>query len=131
VSAEGWGEFPILVEIHVRNGGVVKFTHYLKLTSPESIVVNESFDNILHNSLIDLSSIPDLVIVPDVPVFSEFVSIGSVVDYTSVEEAFLATNGPILQTLADNVASLTKRAMLKEMEYYTILNSKTPSSPTK
>jgi hypothetical protein len=101
------------------------------LTSPESIVVNESFDNILLNSLVDSKAIPNFSTIPDVPVFSDFVSTGSVVDYTSAEEAFIATNGPILQKLADTVASLTKRAMLKEMEYYTILNSKTPSSPSK
>ena len=116
----------------MRKGGVVKLSHYLKLTSPESIVVNESFDNIVsHSSLVDLESIPNLATIPFVPVFSEFVSTGSVVDYTSAEEAFLATNAPIFQKLAENVASLTKRAMLKEMEYYTILNSKSPSSPSK
>jgi hypothetical protein len=115
----------------VRKGGVVKLSHYLKLTSPESIVVNESFDNIVSHSLVDLESIPNLATIPVVPVFSEFVSSGSVVDYTSAEEAFLATNAPIFQKLAENVASLTKRAMLKEMEYYTILNSKSPSSPSK
>ena len=109
----------------------MKLTHYLKLTSPEPLVVNESLDDILCDSLIDSESIPDLPSVPDIPVFSEFVNSGMVVDYISAEEAFLVNNGPILERLAANVESLTKRALLKDMEYYTVMNSKLPSSPHK
>lgn len=130
-SAEGWGEFPILIEIHLRRGGSVKLTHYLKLTSPEPIVVNESLDNIMCDSLIDFESIPNLTSVPEIPVFSEFVNLGMAVDYISAEEAFLVANGPILRKLAENVESLTKRAILKDMEYFTVLNSKIPTSPQK
>lgn len=131
MTAEGWGEFPILIEIHLRNSSSIKLTHYLKLTSLEPIVVNESFDNIMCNFPIDLDSIPNLTSVPEIPVFSEFVQSGSVVDYISAEEAFMGTNGPILDKLRENVASLTRRAIMKDMEYYTILTSKTPGSPQK
>ena len=131
MTAEGWGEFPILIEIHLRNSSSIKLTHYLKLTSLEPIVVNESFDNIMCNFPIDLDSIPNLTTVPEIPVFSEFVQSGSVVDYISAEEAFMGTNGPILDKLRENVASLTRRAIMKDMEYYTILTSKTPGSPQK
>ena len=44
MSAEGWGEFPIIVEIFVRNSGSVKLTHYLKLNAPERYVVSETLD---------------------------------------------------------------------------------------
>lgn len=94
-------------------------------------MVNESFDNIMCNFPIDLDSIPNLTSVPEIPVFSEFVQSGSVVDYISAEEAFMGTNGPILDKLRENVASLTRRAIMKDMEYYTILISKTPGSPQK
>ena len=110
---------------------MVKLTHYLKLTSPEPLVVNESLDDLLYDSFIPPETIPDLSGVPEIPVFSEFVNCGMVVDYISAEEAFLATNGPILERLTASVGSLTKRALLKDLEYYTVLNSKLPASPHK
>ena len=109
----------------------MKLTHYLKLTSPEPLVVNESLDDILCDAPIDHESIPDLKSVPEIGVFSEFVNSGLVADYISAEESFLDTNGPILEKLRANVESLTKRALLKDMEYYTVLNSKLPPSPHK
>jgi hypothetical protein len=46
-SADGWGEFPIHIQIFPRVGSSVKCVHYLKLDSVKDVVVNESFDYLI------------------------------------------------------------------------------------
>ena len=46
ISADGWGEFPIHIQIVPRVGSSVKCVHYLKLDSVKDVVVNETFDYI-------------------------------------------------------------------------------------
>jgi len=125
VSEQGWGEFPILIEVVLKNGESVKLSHYLKLTSPDPIVVNETYDTLIMKSspvVYDLSKIPDLRALPDVPVFSEFFASGAMFDYQSAETQFLETNSTVLEQLKARVHDLTRKALQKDIEVYTVLN---------
>ena len=47
ISDEGWGEFPVGLELTLRHGGNLKLTHYLKLDSPDPIIVNQTFETLI------------------------------------------------------------------------------------
>ena len=100
----------------------MKLSHYLKLNSPEPVVVNESYDQIPLGYPLDISSIPDYEIPDDIPVFSEYIAITIPTDYLSIENSFLSANASVIERLRENVEALTKMALFKEIEVLTVLN---------
>ncbi len=94
------------------------------MNSPESIIVNESFDQLIVKSSPDINSsnIPDLKVLPDIPIFSEFFASGAMVDYTAIEKQFMDTNANVLEQLKMKVDDLTRKSLKKDIEVYTVLN---------
>lgn len=121
VSAEGWGEFPIGIEIFIRDGGSVKLTHLLRLNSPDSIVVNETFDTIVL-AQDQADPFPELPKSSNVPVFSEYISRGGRVEYVEIENQFLSCNELTLTQLNQSIEKLTSAVLQKESEIFSVLN---------
>ena len=106
----------------------MKITHDLKLNVPEKIVVNETFDVIEFPPSVKLLSLTDRNDEGEFPVFSEYVSSGKLVDYTALENAYIAANLPILERLQKSVESLSVKALEAQIEWLSLLNKSTPST---
>lgn len=116
MSEQGWGEFPIQIEIFPKKGHPTKLSHYLKLNAPERIVVNESYEHLEVAQSVTLSELPHLLANSDETVMSEYFSTHMAIDYTSLEESFLAANEELRDALISIVHDLGQRALSKAEE---------------
>lgn len=112
VSAEGWGEFPLHIEIIPKKGLPIKVTHYLKLNAPDRIVVNETFEYVPTKLHASLDSIPSLLAL-ETPVMAEYFLKHNPIDYVSLEEAFLSANAHLLGNHRVSVEELSRQALQK------------------
>jgi hypothetical protein len=124
ISAEGWGEFPIIIEIYLRKGGSIKATHYLKLNAAEDIVVSESFDTLVFSTEGPYMGLSDIAPFPEIPIFVEFLKTRAAKEYSDSEEEFLKRNRSTLEKLRASCESLCITALEKESALFTILNAR-------
>ena len=123
ISAEGWGEFHISVEVHIRGDRCMKVQHYLKLNAADDIVANESFDTLILPTDFDYDSSSSIRRVP-IPIFDDFVMSANN-EYSERESEFISINSALLNQKRSGISDLLRRAISKEVELLTVLETGT------
>jgi hypothetical protein len=125
ISAEGWGEFHITVEMYILGDRCVKVQHYLKLNAADAIVANESFDTLILPPGFDYTSTctipPSMGRVP-IPIFDDL-PISANTRYIESESDFICIHSALLNQKRSGIFDLLRRAISREVELLTVLES--------
>lgn len=114
ITEQGWGEFPLHIEVVPKKGTPVKITHYLKLNAPDSIVVNETFEYIQPKIAYHPDMITDLTSMGSgTPVMSEYFESHAPIDYVALENNFIDANEHLMRTLRGSILELGRQVLTK------------------